>query len=149
MSDKLYDDTRKYNPTHKWTHEDIGDKGIHIYWDFFHKFDKSYGYTSKELSEKYTDDYARFDIYKANYNRLLILVSVHIGNKQKEYITSIDPSMPYTVEVADGITISKYDDPNLNLYVKNTNNYESMGVTVLNIESYNPINVYKVVKSDW
>lgn len=151
MADKLYDDAKKYNPTYKYSYEEIGNDTIYIYWDYFHKFESYYSSkTSKDLPENYSEDLKRFGNSSSNYTRLIIQVSVNIdGSSYNEYLASIDPSIPYIGNIADGITISKYDNPNLNLEVKNTNKYSTMEVTVLNIESYKPINVYKTEKSKW
>ena len=151
MANKLYDDARKYNPTYTYSYKEIGNDAIIIYWDYFHRFDSFHNSeTSKDLPENYSKDLKMFDNSYSNYTRLIIQVSVVInGSIHNEYLASIDPSTPYIGTIADGITISKYDNPNLKLEVRNTNNYSTMTVTVLNIESYKPINVYKTEKSKW
>lgn len=151
MADKLYDDAKKYNPTYTYSYEEIGNDTIVIYWDYFHWFYSFHNSeTSKDLPENYMEDLKRFNKSSSNYTRLVIQVSVDIdGSSYNEYLASIDPSKPYIGTIADGITISKYDTPNLKLEVRNTNKYSTMTVTVLNIESYKPINVYKTEKSKW
>ena len=151
MANKLYDDAKKYNPTYTYSYEEIGNDTSIIYWDYFHWFDSYHNSEiSKDLPKNYMEDLKRFNNNSSNYTRLIIQVSVNIdGSSYNEYLASIDPSKPYIGTIADGITICKYDNPNLKLEVKNTNKYSTMTVTVLNIESYKPINVYKTKKSKW
>ena len=151
MANKLYDDAKKYNPTYTYSYEEIGNDAVIIYWDYFHRFTSYHdSETSKDLPENYSEDLKMFDDSSSNYTRLIIQVSVNInGSSYNEYLASIDPSQPYIGTIADGIKISKYDNPNLKLEVRNTNKYSTMTVTVLNIESYKPINVYKTEKSKW